>query len=71
MSDKYLQRASGFYLCESLPSNWQDLSDDEVDNFLRENVWVPFENWPISEVLDEMSNLAADFQRLEDELLTT
>lgn len=71
MSDKYLQRASDFYLCESLPSNWQDLSDDEVDSFLRENVWVPFENWPISEVLDEMSNLAADFQRLEDELLTT
>jgi hypothetical protein len=71
MSNKYLQRASGFYLCKSLPSNWQDLSDDEVDSFLRENVWVPFENWPISEVLDEMLNLAADFQRLEDELLTT
>ena len=47
---KVLQKASGNFLCEDLPDNWEDMEEEEQNNFLEENAWEPFENKNVDEI---------------------
>ena len=50
MNDKLyfqcLQLCSGHYLSANLPNNWYDLTEKQQNEFLNENNWEPFENYP-------------------------
>ena len=39
-----LKASSSVFLCEVLPDNWYDLSEEEQNEFLTLNAWQPFEN---------------------------
>jgi len=44
--------ASEFYLSEPLPDNYLAMADNELDAFLEDNAWEPFQYWR-GEDLDE------------------
>lgn len=50
--------ASGKYLCEFLPNDFDKWSDDKLDNFLERNAWEPLEFWPAEDIWDEIMHLA-------------
>ena len=58
-----LQHASGFFLTDELPDNWEDLEDEERDAFLREHAWEPVENFSSDELWDVIENAAISTQR--------
>jgi hypothetical protein len=37
--------ASGHFLCDLLPDNYDELEDHEVYQFCMDNAWEPFEYW--------------------------
>ena len=41
---KVLQLCSGHYLSANIPNNWHELSEEQQNNFLIENVWEPLEH---------------------------
>jgi hypothetical protein len=54
--------ASGHYLTNHLPEDWEDWSEEKLDSFVEDNVWLPFEGWSAGDVWDNIANLAADLQ---------
>ena len=36
-----LQLCSGHFLCEIIPNNWNDLTEEEQIEFIEENAWEP------------------------------
>ena len=67
----YIQWASGLYLTELLPDNWnEEFSDDDLEEYLREHTWEKLEYVPVSEVWklieDTAWSLQKDFVPLEE-----
>ena len=50
--------ASGHFLTESLPDNYDQWSDEELDDFIDNHIWEPFENLDPSFIWDQILNLA-------------
>ena len=50
--------ASGQFLTESLPDNYDQWSDEELDDFIDNHIWEPFENLDPSFIWDQILNLA-------------
>jgi len=50
--------ASGFYLSDCLTEDL--LNGDEVllDEFISENLWIPFEYWSVDDVYEQIQQLA-------------
>ena len=47
----YIQWTSGLYLTEPLPDNWNEtFSDDDLEEFIRENAWESLECFTVVEV---------------------
>ena len=46
------QILSGNFICQTVPDNWQELDDEEQDEFIQENVWQPLEYHNSSEILE-------------------
>ncbi len=44
---RILQLCSGHYLSANIPNNWYDLTEEEQNKFLADNVWEPFETYDI------------------------
>ena len=40
-----IQLSSKTFLCEEIPDDFFDMSDDDQDNFIESNAWQPFEYW--------------------------
>ena len=53
--------ASKFYLTEELPSDFFELDEQEVTDFIRDNRWKPFEEWEPHGILDLIEDLASEF----------
>lgn len=53
-----LQLCSGNFLCDTLPDEWEDMSEEDQDSFIVENAWQPFEGWPANEVFEIINNAA-------------
>ena len=45
------QALSGNFLCNKVPDNWESLDEQKQDQFVRENIWQPLENWNRSEII--------------------
>ena len=50
--------ASGTFLMELLPDNFQDLTDDDLYEFIADNLWEPFQDYPAQEVWRFIEDLA-------------
>ena len=47
---KIMQQVSGNYLCENLPDNWEELAEEEQNEFLETNAWEPVEDLSADEL---------------------
>lgn len=65
LNNKLMAAMSGSFLTEHLPEDWHTHMDEtDVDDFVDDHVWEPFEGWPASEVwslIDGARNAAAGF----------
>jgi hypothetical protein len=50
--------ASGHILYEPLPSDWEKLDVHELDSFLEEHAWLPFEGYHADELYKMIEDLA-------------
>lgn len=60
-------RASNFYLCEALPEDLDELDEQEVTDFIRENRWEPFEQWEPHGIWELIEDLASEFLLISKE----
>jgi DNA replication protein DnaC len=59
MTDKErLIWASGFYLTDHFTEELLNGSNALVDEFISENLWVPFEYWSADDVFEQIQQLA-------------
>ena len=63
--------ASGDFLTEELPGNYDEMSENEFDQFLINHAWEPFENDTANDIWDNIDNSAHSLKRfLEDKGIT-
>ena len=61
--------ASGHFLCEHFPEDVISWEEEQVYEFILDNVWQPFEYYPPEGVWENIDNLACDFrQTMNDKL---
>ena len=58
-----LQHASGSFLTDELPDNYEDLEDSERDDFLTEHAWEKFEEDTANTIWTHIENSADDTER--------
>lgn len=49
----------GFFLCEEIPDDWEEMDDDEFFEFIRESAWEPFEYWEGEKLFQEIESAAS------------
>jgi len=54
-------RASKFYLSEELPPDFDELDEQNVTDFIRDNAWQPFEQWDSHGIWELIEDLANEF----------
>lgn len=52
--------AADQYLSQPLPDNFFEMSEEERDTFIADNLWEPFENYPVSNVKEFILFCAKD-----------
>jgi hypothetical protein len=67
MKTDYHQLASSFYLCETLPDDWDDWDEETYDAFLTDNAWEPFEHSDPYDIHEHIDNLADTFAQVAKE----
>tara|TARA_R100000231_G_scaffold28172_1_gene24967 strand:- start:408 stop:653 length:246 start_codon:yes stop_codon:yes gene_type:complete len=55
--------ASGHFLCEQFPEDFINWEEEQVDKFILDNVWQPFEGYSAEDVWENIDNLAYDFRQ--------
>ena len=55
--------ASGHFLCEHFPEDFINWEEEQVDKFILDNVWQPFEGYSAKDVWENIDNLAYDFKQ--------
>lgn len=58
--------ASRHFLTDEFPDsweNWEEVSDSDIDEFIDQNRWEPFEDKPTTFIWECIEGLASDFQR--------
>jgi 3'-phosphoadenosine 5'-phosphosulfate sulfotransferase (PAPS reductase)/FAD synthetase len=58
IEDKDIQWASQHFLTDSLPDDWQKMSDKEVDEFIENHKWQPIEDWEIDDIWQQIGQIA-------------
>ena len=53
--------SSKFYLCEPLPENFDELDEQDITDFIKENKWEPFEDWEPHGIWELIEDLAVEF----------
>ena len=48
--DAAVSTMSGNFLTEELPSNWQDMEKNDLNEFILDHVSSPYENWEIDDI---------------------
>ena len=54
---------SGHYLTEHFPEKWVEWEEEEVNTFILDNVWQPFEGYSAEDVWEIIDSLAYDFRQ--------
>ncbi|MDJ0747186.1 MAG: hypothetical protein QNJ32_28120 [Xenococcaceae cyanobacterium MO_167.B27] len=50
------QALSGNFICKTIPDNWQELNDEEQDEFIQKHIWQPLEYSDSSRILELIDN---------------
>jgi hypothetical protein len=50
--------ASNSFLCEELPDNYDEMEENELIEFVGENIWQPLENHSAEEVISMIDSSA-------------
>ena len=50
IEEKDIQWASQHFLTDSLPDDWQKMSDEEVDEFIENHKWQLVEDWDVDDI---------------------
>ena len=58
IEDKDIQWASQHFLTESLPDDWQKMSDEEVDEFIENHKWQLVEDWEVRDIWQQIGQVA-------------
>ena len=53
-----LQLASGHFLCQPYPQDWENMSDKEQDEYILAHAWQPFEDYDSEYVRSCIDNAA-------------
>lgn len=61
-NNDYFRIASGFYTYECLPCDYNEMTDDELEDFLAEVAWEPFQFYSGNEIRQAISELADRFE---------
>jgi len=56
--DELRVHVSGEFLCENLPDDFTSMSGEELDEFLIDNAWQPFENDAATDIWEWIDNAA-------------
>ncbi len=56
--------ASGFYLTDHLTEALLEGADDELDQFILDYVWEPFEYWSADSIYEQIEGLARSVNSL-------
>lgn len=59
--------ASSHFLSTPLPDDYIDMSESEINVFIRKNAWEPFENYDPDYIWEHIENLSDDMMRLLNE----
>jgi len=54
--------ASGHYLTEHLPDEYDEWKEKELDEYILDFIWQPFEYYSADQVWENIENLAYDFR---------
>ena len=58
IEDRDIQWASQHFLTESLPDDWQKMSDEEVDEFIENHKWQFVEDWDVDDIWQQIGQVA-------------
>ena len=59
--------ASGYFLTENLPDDYDQWSDEKLDDFIDDHIWEPFEDLDPSFIWDQILNLAKSMRDYIDQ----
>ena len=59
--------ASGYFLTENLPDDYDQWSDEKLDDFIDDHIWEPFEDLEPSFIWDQILNLAKSMREYIDQ----
>jgi len=59
-------RASKFYLTDELPSNFDELDEQDVMEYIRDHRWQPFEDWEPHGIWELIDDLARDMLKIHE-----
>lgn len=66
MKKEYIRKAAEHFLIQPLPKGWDKLNTSEQDEFIKENIWEPFEGWDTNFVWKQVEALAKSFQEVDE-----
>jgi 3'-phosphoadenosine 5'-phosphosulfate sulfotransferase (PAPS reductase)/FAD synthetase len=56
--DRDIQWASAHFLTDSLPDDWQNMENEEIDEFIENHKWQPIEDWEIDDIWQQIGQVA-------------
>lgn len=59
-----LQSCSGNYLTESIPDDWEEMTEEDQDIFLEEHSWEPLQYYSTIQVWDMITSAAVACEHL-------
>jgi len=60
-------RASKHYLTDELPSNFDELDEQEIMDFIRDHRWEPLEEWEPHGIWEMIDSLAREFLEVSNQ----
>ena len=67
--EKSVSIMSGNFLTEEIPSNWQDMEEDDLNEFILDHVSAPYENWDIEDIwtlIEQVGSAAFGLHKKEE-----
>ena len=59
--------ASGHFLTENLPDDYDQWSNEKLDDFIDDHKWEPFENYDASFICEQIEHLALSVRNYMEE----
>ena len=67
--EKSVSIMSGNFLTEEIPLNWQDMEEDDLNEFILDHVSAPYENWDSEDIwtlIEQVGSAAFGLHKKEE-----